>query len=65
MFHVKNPKKPFRVDGYYLNQPSIKFYGESSVVPDEKGNFKVKNPVRASDVMRDILYVYSEGKNQL
>ena len=59
MFAVVDPKKPLKVDGFYIKQPSIKFYGEKPMVPDERGNFRVKTQLREASELFDILYVYS------
>ena len=46
MFSIVDPKKPLKVDGYYLNQPEINFYGNEPVLPNEKGDFKVRTPIK-------------------
>ena len=53
--------EPKDMEGYVLDRPELTFTG-TKTKPDERGNLKVRNKLKAAKKITDWLFVYSLGK---
>ena len=61
LFEIVDSKKPLRVDGYYLKQPKIEYFGKDGVYPNEKGSFRHKAPLHSAKELTNVVFIYSTG----